>query len=71
MSSRLCAVALDTSNARALAEFRRQLLGYNLRPKTHRPRTNLATVALTWSMLLGPRRQTNLAFLQVAMQAST
>lgn len=66
----LSGVALDTTNARALAEFYRQLLGYEYRsgdapPSSDEPDERGAD----WLVLLGPPGSTPLAFQQVAKLA--
>jgi glyoxalase superfamily protein len=66
----LSGVALDSTNARALAEFYRQLLGYNYRPGDAPPSSDEPDErAADWLVLLGPPGSTPLAFQQVATLA--
>ena len=67
----LSGVALDSTNARALAEFYRQLLGYNYRPGDAPPSSDEPDErAADWLVLLGPPGSTPLAFQQVATLAA-
>ncbi len=66
----LSGVALDTTNARALAEFYRQLLGYDYRPGDTPPSSDEPDErGADWLVLLGPPGSTPLAFQQVATLA--
>jgi len=63
-------VALDTTNARALAEFQRQLLGYHYRPGDASPSPDEPDErGADWLVLLGPPGTTPLSFQQVATLA--
>jgi catechol 2,3-dioxygenase-like lactoylglutathione lyase family enzyme len=67
---KLRGVALDSTNARALAEFYRQLLGYDYRPGDAVPPPNEPDErGADWLVLLGPPGSTPLAFQQVAALA--
>jgi catechol 2,3-dioxygenase-like lactoylglutathione lyase family enzyme len=66
----LIGVALDTTNARALAEFYRQLVGYEYRSGDAPPSSDEADErGADWLVLLGPPGSTTLAFQQVAKLA--
>lgn len=57
---------LDTTDARALAEFYRRLLGYEYRPGDEPPPDGQADPAgHDWLVLLDPARKARLAFQQV------
>jgi catechol 2,3-dioxygenase-like lactoylglutathione lyase family enzyme len=62
----LRAVALDTTDARGLAEFYRKLLGYEYRPGDERPPPGEPDPAgQDWLVLVDPRGTARLAFQQV------
>lgn len=66
----LAGVALDSTNARALAEFYRRLLGYQYRPGDAPPSSDEVDERGTdWLVLLGPPGSTPVAFQQVATLA--
>lgn len=63
----LRSVVLDTTDARALAEFYRQLLGYTYRPGDEAPPAGEPDARGTdWLVLLDPQARVRLAFQQVA-----
>lgn len=63
---RLRSVVLDTTDARALAEFYRQLLGYRYRPGDERPPAGEPDPAgADWLVLVDPATGAQLAFQQV------
>jgi catechol 2,3-dioxygenase-like lactoylglutathione lyase family enzyme len=67
---KLGGVALDTTDARALAEFYRQLLGYRYRLGDELPPSGEPDERGTdWLVLVGPEGSTPLAFQQVASLA--
>lgn len=61
---RLLHTALDTTDARALAEFYRQLLGLRYRPGDEPPEDGTADDA-DWLVLVDPSGERKLAFQQV------
>ena len=61
----LLQVALDSTNARELAEFYRQLLGFRYRPGDEPPAAGQPDAA-DWLVLLDPAGDRRLAFQQVA-----
>lgn len=62
----LRSVVLDTTDARGLAEFYRQLLGYEYRPGDEPPPDGQAdTAGPDWLVLLDPVGKARLAFQQV------
>lgn len=62
----LRSVVLDTTDARALAEFYRELLGYGYRPGDEPPPTGEPDPkAADWLVLVGPRGRGRIAFQQV------
>ncbi len=69
----LRSVVLDTTDARGLAEFYRELLGYRYRPGDERPGVGEPDPAgADWLVLVAPDGQDRLAFQQVAqLPAST
>lgn len=63
----LRSVVLDTTDARALAEFYRELLGYEYRPGDEPPPTGEPDPrGSDWLVLVDPAGKTRLAFQQVA-----
>ncbi len=68
----LRSVVLDTTDARQLAEFYRELLGYEYRPGDERPGPGAPDPrAMSWLVLRGPGRE-RIAFQQVdELPAST
>jgi catechol 2,3-dioxygenase-like lactoylglutathione lyase family enzyme len=61
-------VVLDCTDARALAEFYRQLLGFRYRPGDEPPRPGQPDPAgRDWLVLRDPARSSQLAFQQVAV----
>jgi catechol 2,3-dioxygenase-like lactoylglutathione lyase family enzyme len=67
---RLLHTALDTTDARALAEFYRQLLGLRYRPGDEPPADGTADDA-DWLVLVDPSGERQLAFQQVEHLART
>lgn len=62
----LGSVVLDTTDARNLAEFYRQLLGYEYRAGDERPQADELDVAGSdWLVLVGPVGSASIAFQQV------
>ena len=62
----LRSVVLDTTDARMLAEFYRQLLGYDYRPGDERPpSTEPDPAGQDWLVLVDPRGNARLGFQQV------
>ena len=59
-------VVLDCTDARALAEFYRALLGWEYRPGDEPPQEGPDERGRTWLVLRDPRRGAGLAFQQVA-----
>src|SRR5487761_1574480 len=63
---RLRSVVLDTTDARSLAEFYRQVLGYEYRPGDEQPGAGLPDpLGSDWLVLLGPSGRAAIAFQQV------
>jgi hypothetical protein len=58
----LCGAVLDTTNARALAEFYRQLLGYSDRPGDAPSSDEPDERGADWLVVLGTPGSTPLAF---------
>ena len=69
----LLQVVLDTTDARGLAEFYRQLLGFTYRPGDERPAAGVRdTRGQDWLVLHHPSGSPHIAFQQVsALRAST
>jgi len=68
----LRSVVLDTTDARGLAEFYRQLLGYHYRPGDEPPpEEEPDTTGRHWLVLLDPAHKARLAFQQVDRMASS
>jgi hypothetical protein len=69
----LRSVVLDTTDARGLAEFYRQLLGYDYRPGDERPPAGAPDPrGADWLVLVDPAGSARLAFQQVGdLAAST
>jgi catechol 2,3-dioxygenase-like lactoylglutathione lyase family enzyme len=61
----LRSVVLDSTDARRLAEFYRELLGYEYRPGDEPPTTGEDVRGRDWLVLLDPSGGTRLAFEQV------
>lgn len=68
----LRSVVLDTTDARGLAEFYRELLGYHYRSGDEPPPADEPdTTGRDWLVLIDPARNTRLAFQQVDQMAAT
>ena len=68
----LRSVVLDTTDARRLAEFYRELLGYHYRPGDEPPPAGEPdTTGRDWLVLIDPARNARLAFQQVDQMAAT
>jgi catechol 2,3-dioxygenase-like lactoylglutathione lyase family enzyme len=63
-------VVLDTTDARSLAEFYRQLLGYRYRPGDEPPPPGVPDEK-DWLVLVGPPGTTRLAFQEVPTLATS
>ena len=71
VKARLRGIVLDTTDARRLAEFYRELLGYAYRPGDEAPAPGVPDEK-DWLVLVGPPGTTRLAFQQVpSLPAST
>jgi catechol 2,3-dioxygenase-like lactoylglutathione lyase family enzyme len=68
----LRSVVLDTTDARRLAEFYRELLGYQYRPGDEPPPADEPdATGRDWLVLIDPARNARLAFQQVDQMAAT
>jgi hypothetical protein len=68
----LRSVVFDTTDARGLAEFYRELLGYHYRPGDGPPVADQPdTTGRDWLVLIDPARNARLAFQQVDQMAAT